>query len=146
MYKVSRFLFRDKVAPLLTRRKCLQHSLEVCITAFIDNLSSDNVACLRRSASKTKCSVNGAIVRAERKKSKAWVESGKEWHSPDPTRPKPPPFFTTPLLLCRVPFRSVLLNEQLEKACNNKQQLNMSSAYRDMLNSLRHCTSFHQFY
>ena len=71
---------------------------------------------------------------------------GEEWHSPDPIRPKPPPFFTPPLLSCRVPFRSVLLNEWLEKTCNDKQQLNMSSAYSDMLNSLRHSTSFHQFY
>ena len=71
---------------------------------------------------------------------------GEEWHSPDPIRPKPPPFFTPPLLSCRVQFRSVLLNEWLEKACNNKQQLNMSPAYSDMLNSLRHSTSFHQFY
>ena len=71
---------------------------------------------------------------------------GEEWHSPDPIRPKPPLFFTPPLLSCRVPFRSVLLNGWLEKACNNKQQLNMSPAYRDMLNSLRHSTSFHQFY
>ena len=51
---------------------------------------------------------------------------GEEWHSPDPIRPKPPPFFTPPLLSCRVQFRYVLLNEWLEKACNNKQQLNMS--------------------
>ena len=45
--------------------------------AFIDSLSSDNIACFRRSASKTKCTVNGAIATAERKKSEAWVELGE---------------------------------------------------------------------
>ena len=51
---------------------------------FFDSLLSDNTACLRRSTSKTKCPVNGAIVTAEQKKSGAWVESGKERRSPNP--------------------------------------------------------------
>ena len=51
---------------------------------FFDCLLIDNPACLRRSASKTKCPVNGAIVTAEQKKSGAWVESGKERRSPNP--------------------------------------------------------------
>ena len=86
--------------------------------AFIDSLSSDNIACFRRSASKTKCTVNGAIATAERKKSEGWVELGKDRRSPDPTRPKPPPF-CTPLLLSFLPCHSVLLNERLEKTSDN---------------------------
>ena len=38
---------------------------------FFDSLSSDKKACVRHSASKTKCTINGAIVRADRKKSEA---------------------------------------------------------------------------
>ena len=38
-------------------------------------------------AYKTKCMVNGAIATAERKKSEAWVELGKDRRSPDPTHP-----------------------------------------------------------
>ena len=37
-------------------------------------------------AYKTKCMVNGAIATAERKKSQAWVELGKDRRSPDPTQ------------------------------------------------------------
>ena len=68
-----------------------------------DSLSSDYTAYLRRSASKTKCTVNGAIVRADRK---SRVKNGVH-----PTRPGPkfPRFITPPLLSCRVLFRSVLL-------------------------------------
>ena len=96
-----------------------------CITVFFffDNLLIDNIACSRRSAGKTRCTVNGAIVTAERKKSEAWVHRVKNnvlltrsvsiWTRPDPTRPKPPRFFTSRLLSCHVPFRSVLLNESL---------------------------------
>ena len=41
----------------------------------------------------------------------------------DTTRPDPiiPPFFTPPLLSCRVPFHSVLLNERLEKVSDNNR-------------------------
>ena len=56
-----------------------------------------------------------------RKKSEAWVETCKERRLPDSTRPDTAPthFFTPPLVSCCVPFRFVLLNERLEKACDN---------------------------
>ena len=60
---------------------------------FFASLLRDNTACWRRSASKTKCPVNGAIVTAEQKKNGAWVESGKERRSPNPIRPNTPPFY-----------------------------------------------------
>ena len=68
-----------------------------------------------------KCTVKGAIVRANRKKSEAWVESGKERRSPDLARPDPKlsRFITPPLLSCRVAFRFVLLYKRLERASNN---------------------------
>ena len=83
---------------------------------FSDSLSSDNTACLRRVASKTRCTINGAIVRVDRKR----VRLGSS-RSPDPTRPDPklPRFITPPQLSCPVPFCSVLLNEHLEKASDN---------------------------
>ena len=95
----------------------LNHSI------FFDNLLIDNIACSRRSVGKTRCTVNGAIVTAERKKSEAWFHRVKNnvlltrsvpiWTRPDPTRHKPPRYFTSRLLSCHVPFRSVLLNESL---------------------------------
>ena len=83
---------------------------------FSDSLSSDNTACLRRLASKTRCTINGVIVRVDRKR----VRLGSS-RSPNPTRPDPklPRFNTPPLLSCPVPFCSVLLNEHLEKAGDN---------------------------
>ena len=69
---------------------------------FFDSLLSDNTACLRRSASKTKRPVNGAIVTAEQKKSGAWVESGKERRSPNPIRPNTPPFYHSTVVI--VPY------------------------------------------
>ena len=94
---------------------------------FFDSLSSDKKACVRRSASKTKCTINGAIVRADRKKSEAWVDSGKERSSPDPTRPKSPLFYysTADIVPCTISLRfcfffCFLLNERLEKTSNNK--------------------------
>ena len=58
---------------------------------------------------------------AHRKKSEAWVETGKKRRLPDSTRLDKAPtwFFTPPLLPFCVPFRFVLLNERLEKACDN---------------------------
>ena len=113
---------------------------------FFDSSSSDNTACLRRSASKAKCTVNGAIVRAHRKRVRLGsrrVKNGvhptrPDPTRPDPTRPKTPPFphstaTTVPCFTKLTPGKGWW--EQL--------QLNMSSAYRDMLNSLRHSTSFH---
>ena len=51
------------------------------------------------------------IATAERKKSEAWVELGRERRSPDPTRPDPtrpkPRPFSTPSLLWFLPFHSV---------------------------------------
>ena len=105
------------VSRLLFRNKWLHYSLEKNIYIVVScilphslfffflsgSLSSDYTAYLRRSASKTKCTVNGAIVRADRK---SRVKNGVH-----PTRPGPkfPRFITPPLLLCRVLFRSVLL-------------------------------------
>ena len=83
MYFVSRFLILGF---------SLLYSASQLFFSF-DSLLSDNTACLRRSASKTKCPVNGAIVTAEQKKSGAWVESGKERRSPNPIRPNTPPFY-----------------------------------------------------
>ena len=81
----------------------LLYSASQPIFFLSDSLSSDYTAYLRRSASKTKCTVNGAIVRADRK---SRVKNGVH-----PTRPGPkfPRFITPPLLSCRVLFRSVLL-------------------------------------
>ena len=39
----------------------------------------------------------------------------------DTTRPNYPPFFTPPLLPCRIPFHSVLLYERLEKVSDNNR-------------------------
>ena len=97
---------------------------------FFDSLSSDNTACLRCSASKTKCTLNGAIIRAHRRRVRLGsrrVKNGVHPTRPDPTRPDPTrpdptrrdpklPRFIIPLLL---PCRSVLLNERLEKAGEN---------------------------
>ena len=88
---------------------------------FFDSSSSDNTACLRRSASKAKCTVNGAIIRAHRKRVRLGsrrVKNGVHPTRPDPTRPDPTQnsrFIIPPLLPCR----SVLLNERLEKAVEN---------------------------
>ena len=92
---------------------------------FFDSLSSDNTACWGRSASKAKCTVNGAIIRAHRKRvmlGSRRVKNGVHPTRPDPTRPDPtrpdpklPRFIIPPPL----PFRSVLLNEPLEKAGEN---------------------------
>ena len=102
---VSRLLFRNKWFHYSLEKKYILKSLVFCLTAFFlsDSLSSDYTAYLRRSASKTKCTVNGAIVRADRK---SRVKNGVH-----PTRPGPkfPRFITPPLLSCRVLFRSVLL-------------------------------------
>ena len=92
---------------------------------FFDSLSSDKKACVRRSANKTKCTINGAIVRVDRKKSEAWVDSGKERSSPDPTRPKSPLFYySTAAIVPRTIslrfFFFFLLNERVEKTSNNK--------------------------
>ena len=103
------------VSRLLFRNKWLHYSLEkiyIVVSCILphrlffflsDSLSSDYTAYLRRSASKTKCTVNGAIIRADRK---SRVKNGVH-----PTRPGPklPRFITPPLLSCRVPFLSVLL-------------------------------------
>ena len=148
---VSRFLFRNKwLHYWLEENICgsLLRSASQPFFFFYDSLSSNNKACLRRSANKTKCTINGAIVRADRKKSEAWVDSGKERSSPDPTRPKSPLFYysTAAIVPCTISLRFCfvffLLNERLEKTSNNKKQLNMSSVFRDMLNSLEHSTSF----
>ena len=59
---------------------------------FFDSSSSDNTACLRRSASKAKCTVNGAIIRAHRKRVRLGsrrVKNGVHPTRPDPTRPDP---------------------------------------------------------
>ena len=92
---------------------------------FFDSLLSDNTACLRRSASKAKCTVNGTIIRAHRKRVRLGsrrVKNGVHPTRPDPTRPDPtrpdpklPRFIIPPPLPCR----SVLLNEPLEKAGEN---------------------------
>ena len=115
---VSRFLFHYKwlhywLEKIYVVVSCILHR-----SFFFDSLSSNNTAC---SASKTKCTVKEAIVWVNRKKSEAWVESGKERRSPDLTRPDPKlsRFITPPLLSCRVVFRFVLLNERPERASNN---------------------------
>ena len=115
----SRFLFRYKwLHYWLEENICdsLFYSASQ-LFFFSDSLSSDNTACLRRLASKTRCTINGVIVRVDRKR----VRLGSS-RSPDPTRPDPKlPRFITPLLLsCPVQFCSVLLNEHLEKAGDNK--------------------------
>ena len=59
---------------------------------FFDSSSSDNTVCLRRSASKAKCIVNGAIIRAHRKRVRLGsrrVKNGVHPTRPDPTRPDP---------------------------------------------------------
>ena len=52
---------------------------------FCDSLLSGNIACSKPSAGKTKSPLSGAIVTAERKKSEARVQSGKEQRSPGST-------------------------------------------------------------
>ena len=102
--------------------------------SFFHSLSSDRTACLRRSASKTKCTVNGAMVRVDRKKSVLGrVRLRTAFTRPDPTRPdptrpdptRPDPtlsrLITPPLLSCRVPFLSVLQNKHLEKTGENNR-------------------------
>ena len=117
---VSRFLFHYKwlhywLEKIYVVVSCILHR-----SFFFDSLSSNKAACSSSSAVQ-KCTVKGAIVRANRKKSEAWVESGKERRSPDLARPDPKlsRFITPPLLSCRVTFRFVLLNERLEMAINN---------------------------
>ena len=60
-----------------------------------------------------RCTVNGAIVRAERRKSEAWVESAKERCSPDPNRTEPtqtPPlfYFTVTIVPCTISQLNIL--------------------------------------
>ena len=60
-----------------------------------------------------KCTVNGAIIRAERRKTEARVESAKERYSPDPNRPEPtqtPPlfYFTTTIVPCTISQLNIL--------------------------------------
>ena len=117
---VSRFLFHYKwlhywLEKIYVVVSCILHR-----SFFFDSLSSYKTACSSSSAVQ-RCTVKGAIVRANRKKSEAWVESGKERRSPDLARPDPKlsRFITPPLLSCRVAFRFVLLNKRLERASNN---------------------------
>ena len=117
---VSRFLFHYKwlhywLEKIYVVVSCILHR-----SFFFDSLSSNKTACSSSSAVQ-KCTVKGAIVRANRKKSEAWVESGKERRSPDLARPDPKlsRFITPPLLSCRVAFRFVLLNKRLERNSNN---------------------------
>ena len=84
---------------------CILHHSFLC-----DSLSSDNIACSKPSAGKTKSPISGAIDTAERKKSEARVQSGKEQRSPgststdlDTTRPDPC-FFSPALLPRHAPF------------------------------------------
>ena len=51
-----------------SKKICVVVSCILHKSPFFDSLSSDNTACLRRTASKTRCSVEGAILRANRKK------------------------------------------------------------------------------
>ena len=85
----------------------LHHSI------FCDSLSSDNIACSKRSAGQTKSPINGAIVTAERKKSEARVRVKNNvqparpeptWTRPDQTRLKPPLFFlsTATIVPCTI--------------------------------------------
>ena len=67
-----------------------------------------------------RCTVNGAIVRAERRKSEAWVESAKE--SVHPTRTDP----NSPVILFHRYYRAVY---------HFATKFIMSSVNRDMLNS-----------
>ena len=109
---------------------------------FFDSSSSDNTACLRRSASKAKCTVNGAIIRAHRKRVRLGsrrVKNGVHPTRPDPTRPKTPPFHHSTATTVSLRFTKWTPG----KGWREQLQLNMSSAYRDMLNSLGHSTSFH---
>ena len=88
---------------------------------FCDSLSSDNIACSKPSAGKTKSPISGAIDTAERKKSEARVQSGKEQRSPgststdlDTTRADPTLVFSLQRYYRAMHhFRSVLLNGSL---------------------------------
>ena len=91
IYFVSRFLIRNKWLHFWLEENIWCSLLYSASQLFFDSLLGDNTACLKRSASKTKCPVNGAIVTTEQEKSGAWVESGKE--RPDPIRPNTPPFY-----------------------------------------------------
>ena len=109
---------------------------------FFDSLSSDNTVCLRRSASKAKCTVNRAIIRAHWKRVRLGsrrVKNGVHPTRPDPTRPKTPPFHHSTATTVSLRFTKWTPG----KGWWEQLQLNMSSAYRDMLNSLGHYTSFH---
>ena len=129
----SRFLFRNKLLHYWLEKKICSSHLHSESQYFFDNLLIDNIACSRRSVGKTRCTVNGAIVTAERKKSEAWFHRVKNnvlltrsvpiWTRPDPTRHKPPRYFTSRLLSCHVPFRSVLLNESLVMTTAAKYEL-----------------------
>ena len=107
---------------------------------FFDSLSSDNTACWRRWASKAKCTVNGAIIRAHRKRVRLGsrrVKNGVHPTQPDPTQNSP--FHRSTTTTVSVRFTKWTPG----KGCWEQLQLNMSSAYRDILNSPGHSTSFH---
>ena len=72
-------------------------------------------------AYKTKCMVNGAIATAERKKSEAWVELGKDRRSSDPIRPDPTQASSVLHSIAAIisTSHSVLLNERLEKTSDS---------------------------
>ena len=99
----SRFLFRNKwLHNWLEENICDSLFYSASQLFFSDSLSSDNTACLRRVASKTRCTINGAIVRVDRKR----VRLGSS-RSPDPTRPKTPPFYhsTATIVSCTILLR-----------------------------------------
>ena len=92
----SRFLFRNKwLHNWLEEDICSSDlysasQLYYYYHFFFDSLSSENIACSRSSCCKTKCTVNGTIVTAERKKVRlgsSRVESSRERRSPDATQP-----------------------------------------------------------
>ena len=114
----SRFLFRNKWLHYWLEENICSSDLYSASRLYyyyhffyfyFDSLSHDNIACSRPSYCKTKCTVNGTIVKAERKKK--WdlgrVELRTAFTRRDPTRFDPTPlhrFFILSLLSCSVPF------------------------------------------
>ena len=92
IYFVSRFLIVISGSTFDSKKIYDVVSCVLHYSFFFDSSSSDNTACLRRSASNAKCTVNGAIIRAHRERVRLWsrrVKNGVHPTQPDPTQNSP---------------------------------------------------------